>query len=202
MIEMRYGYPFRGKFKMTCAFGKKGNWHCGWHTGVDIVGIDDKSVCAIADGVVESVNAHGSSYGNHICIRHTDGMMSLYAHLASVKVKAGAKVCMGEVIGIMGKSGNASGEHLHLELHTGKYSYPAKGSTADKVKSPIDGYAWIEDHIGRDEDMNSTNENDPSAWACEAWEWAKKEKLMDGTRPKSSLTREELAVILMRLSKW
>lgn len=42
--------------------------------------------------------------------------------------------------------------------------------------------------------------NVPSSWAKEAWEWAKKEKLLDGTRPKDTLTREEFAVVLKRLA--
>ncbi|MGI5927582.1 MAG: N-acetylmuramoyl-L-alanine amidase family protein [Thermacetogeniaceae bacterium] len=43
------------------------------------------------------------------------------------------------------------------------------------------------------------DKNQPSAWAKEAWEWAKKEKLLDGTRPKDPLTREEFAVVLKKL---
>lgn len=42
-------------------------------------------------------------------------------------------------------------------------------------------------------------QNTPSSWAKEAWEWAKKEGLLDGTRPKDPLTREEFAVVLKRL---
>lgn len=42
--------------------------------------------------------------------------------------------------------------------------------------------------------------NTPSSWAKEAWEWAKNEGLLDGTRPKDYLTREELAVVLKRLA--
>ena len=43
-------------------------------------------------------------------------------------------------------------------------------------------------------------QNTPSSWAKEAWEWAKKEGLLDGTRPKDNLTREEFAVVLKRLA--
>jgi len=39
----------------------------------------------------------------------------------------------------------------------------------------------------------------PSSWAQEAWEWAKKEGLLDGTRPKDNLTREEFAVVLQKV---
>jgi N-acetylmuramoyl-L-alanine amidase len=42
--------------------------------------------------------------------------------------------------------------------------------------------------------------NTPSSWAKEAWAWAKQEKLLDGTRPKDPITREELAVILQRMA--
>ncbi len=44
------------------------------------------------------------------------------------------------------------------------------------------------------------DKNQPSSWAKEAWEWAKKEGLLDGTRPKDNLTREEFAVVLKRLA--
>ena len=47
--------------------------------------------------------------------------------------------------------------------------------------------------------VNMADKNTPSAWAKEAWEWGKKEKLLDGTRPKDTLTREEFAVVLKRL---
>ena len=43
--------------------------------------------------------------------------------------------------------------------------------------------------------------NVPSSWAKEAWEWAKKEGLLDGARPKDPLTREEFAVVLKRLAE-
>ena len=43
------------------------------------------------------------------------------------------------------------------------------------------------------------DKNQPSSWAKEAWDWAKKEGLLDGTRPKDNLTREEFAVVLKKL---
>lgn len=49
--------------------------------------------------------------------------------------------------------------------------------------------------------MNKPVDNTPSNWAKEAWEWCKKEGLLDGTRPKSPITREEVASILFRLHK-
>jgi len=42
------------------------------------------------------------------------------------------------------------------------------------------------------------NKNQPSSWAKESWEWAKKEGLTDGTRPKDTTTREEMVTMLHR----
>lgn len=150
MSKLRYDYPFKGRFKVTCPFGRVGNWQCGWHIGVDIVG-EDKQVLAIADGVVIGINDHGKAYGNHVTVRHDDNMVSLYAHLASVNVIVGQKVKLGGKIGVMGASGNASGAHLHLELHINAYRYPQKGSTALDCKWLVDPLGWIEDHVGGEE---------------------------------------------------
>lgn len=148
---MTYDYPFRGKFTITCPFGRQGSWQCGWHIGTDIVG-DDRQVRAIADGTVISINNHGKAYGNHITIRHDDGMVSLYAHLDSIDVAIGQRLTLGTKIGTMGATGNATGAHLHLELHIGAYRYPPKGSTPDTCKWLVDPIGWIEDRIGG-EDM-------------------------------------------------
>lgn len=44
-----------------------------------------------------------------------------------------------------------------------------------------------------------TDKNKPSSWAKEAWEWAKKEGYLDGTRPKDPITREEMVMVIKRL---
>ena len=124
----------------------------------EMQGMDDKNVCAIADGVVESVNAHGKSYGKHVCIKHADGMVSLYAHLSSVAVKVDQSIKIGQKVGVMGATGNASGAHLHLELHQGRYRYPAKGSSPLTEKDLIDAWAWIEDHVGGEDEMQEVKD--------------------------------------------
>lgn len=135
---------------MTCPFGRKGNWQCGWHIGTDIVG-DDRQVRAIADGTVIGINNHGKAYGNHITIRHDDDMISLYAHLDSIDVAIGQRLMIGTKIGVMGATGNAAGAHLHLELHINAYRYPQTGSTPDTCKWLVDPIGWIEDRIGGDD---------------------------------------------------
>ena len=116
-----YRSPFRAASYQTTAFGKKGDWKCGYHTGVDRVCGRDDSLVAIGEGAVESINACGSSYGKHLVLR-IDGRYSvLYAHMkADPLVRVGAKVKAGQLIGRMGNTGNSSGAHLHIEIQDGK----------------------------------------------------------------------------------
>ena len=131
-----YGLPFKGKTKITTLFGVSGSWKCGWHTGVDLVGLEDTTVRAVADGRV-SYAGYSASYGNYIKVEHPDGNLSLYAHLAKMSVKKGVAVKRGDALGVMGNTGNSSGAHLHLEIHKGKYKYPT-GCTVSQA-------AWLLD---------------------------------------------------------
>ena len=149
---MKYQYPFKGNWVETCKFGKEGAWACGWHIGVDLVGRDDKTVYPIGEGYVDSINAHGKSYGKHLTVKHPDGMTSLYAHLDSIKVIRGQQVSMGTPLGVMGATGNVKGAHLHLELHKGVYKYPKKGSFTSYAYegTPLSPLAWIAYSIKED----------------------------------------------------
>lgn len=66
----------------------------------------------------------GDGYGNYVKIQHSDGSYTLYAHLAkdSITVKADDVVEQGQVIGKMGRSGDASETKLHFEIRIGSDS--------------------------------------------------------------------------------
>jgi len=67
--------------------------------------------------------------GNHIVIEHPEGEYSFYAHLIpnSIKVKVGEKIKQGQVIGLLGNSGNSSAPHLHFQLMQGQDPLTARG---------------------------------------------------------------------------
>lgn len=90
------------------------------HQGVDIVGDVGTEVAAAGDGTVAMAGHTGGGYGNVVVINHGYGYQTLYAHLSKVLVKPGKRVRRGDVIARSGKSGLASGPHLHYEVrHNG-----------------------------------------------------------------------------------
>ena len=55
-------------------------------------------------------------YGKRVDIYHGDGVVTRYAHCSSVLVTAGDEVRQGDLIGLVGRTGNASGNHCHFEV--------------------------------------------------------------------------------------
>lgn len=94
------------------------------HQGIDIRAIKGTSVLAASDGVVLKASTEGN-WGNLIIIKHADGYETWYAHLKDFKVSENQQVKKGEVIGLVGNTGNVTGPHLHYELrHQGKHINP------------------------------------------------------------------------------
>ena len=90
------------------------------HTGTDIACAEGTPILAAADGTVTVANgldSWGGSYGYYIQIDHGGGPETLYAHCSSICVTTGQQVQAGEVIGYVGHTGRATGNHLHFEVH-------------------------------------------------------------------------------------
>jgi murein DD-endopeptidase MepM/ murein hydrolase activator NlpD len=86
-----------------------------YHSGLDIVGERGQPVYATASGTVKQLGYQGA-YGNLVTIDHGFGLESRYGHLLRYAVKQGAKVKRGDVIGHVGATGRATGNHLHYEV--------------------------------------------------------------------------------------
>jgi murein DD-endopeptidase MepM/ murein hydrolase activator NlpD len=87
----------------------------GFHTGVDITNAEGTPIQATADGEVEEAGWMGR-YGNGVMIRHSDQFETLYAHMSKILVKEGQSIARGDILGNMGRTGNATGVHLHYEV--------------------------------------------------------------------------------------
>lgn len=103
---------------LTDGFGSRMDpFHGGtaFHNGLDIAADKGAPVYAAATGVVESAG-WGGDYGNLVVIAHGFGLVTRYAHMSRVDVKAGERVERGRVVGYIGATGRASGPHLHYEV--------------------------------------------------------------------------------------
>ncbi|HJV49414.1 MAG TPA: M23 family metallopeptidase [Geothrix sp.] len=87
----------------------------GYHSGLDISNVLDTPIQVTADGeVVEA--GWMDRYGWGVRVRHSEDQETLYGHLNRIDVKIGQKVSRGDILGSMGRSGNATGVHLHYEV--------------------------------------------------------------------------------------
>lgn len=121
---------------VSSAFGYREEPYPGEHGGIDIASGETwgkGNIIAAKDGTViyptedDPINCPSSSdvsdtcgggYGNYVMIDHGNGMVTLYGHMYenSITVKAGDTVKQGQVIGLMGSSGQSNGSHLHFEV--------------------------------------------------------------------------------------
>lgn len=85
------------------------------HKGVDLQVPEGTPVYVTADGIV-SFSGEQRDYGNIIVVDHANDLQTAYAHLKKRRVKQGDAVAQGQLIGNVGKSGNATTWHLHYEV--------------------------------------------------------------------------------------
>lgn len=114
--------PINGA-RLSSGFGMRKHPILGYskmHKGVDFAAATGTPVYAAGDGVVEYSGRKGG-YGNYIRVGHNKQYSTAYAHLSKIsnKVRKGARVKQGDVIGFVGSTGNSTGPHLHYELLAG-----------------------------------------------------------------------------------
>ena len=97
-----------------------------WHDGLDIGAAANAPVQAPAQGRVTTVG-FDPKLGNLVKVDHGFGIETLYGHLAKALVKEGQRVKRGEIVGLVGSTGLATGPHLH-------YMVKVHGQTLDPVK--------------------------------------------------------------------
>lgn len=107
-----FAWPVGGQ--LTSGYGNRNG---RLHHGIDIWNEQEANtpIKAAASGVVSRAGYAGN-YGNLIVIDHGDGWSTYYAHLSRIQVSKGQHITTGQRIGYMGKTGNATGYHLHFEV--------------------------------------------------------------------------------------
>ncbi|MCL4387460.1 MAG: M23 family metallopeptidase [Patescibacteria group bacterium] len=87
------------------------------HWGLDLTAPEGTPIYPIAKGKVMEVGQSAWGYGNYLLIDHQNGQRSLYAHLSKQESKVGDLVDKETTIGLVGHTGWATGNHLHLEIY-------------------------------------------------------------------------------------
>jgi len=85
------------------------------HKGIDYAAPTGTRVRAVGDAVVDYAGPRGG-YGNVVILRHHGQYTTVYAHLSRIAVRRGARVTQNDTIGFVGKTGWATGPHLHYEF--------------------------------------------------------------------------------------
>ncbi len=116
----------------------------GGHNGIDIPADFHTDIYAVADGICE-VAVWTNDYGNFIVLWHENlGVYTFYAHCSAINIAKGQTVSAGDIIGLVGNTGNSYGNHLHFGIcdtligiyPTSTYYDPMTFFTYEKVNAP------------------------------------------------------------------
>ena len=106
-----FAFPLpSGSWQVSAYYGDGRN-----HKAVDLRAKSGTSIFAVADGKVIQSGWNGN-YGYCVIIEHSNGMRTLYAHAKQLCCKVGDSVSQGEVIALVGTTGQSTGNHLHFEV--------------------------------------------------------------------------------------
>ena len=115
--EGSFIYPVEGQ--MIGEFGLKrlrnGKIDAGFHKGIDLRAAKGTPVLAANSGTVVMAS-HFKAHGNMVLINHGQGVMTIYLHMQSIKVKLKEKVHKGQQIGKVGATGLATAPHVHYQV--------------------------------------------------------------------------------------
>jgi secretion/DNA translocation related TadE-like protein len=118
VIVTSWVVPIAGEYRISAGFGESGPaWSSGRHTGLDFAAPAGTTVRSTASGRVRVAGPDGR-YGNLVTVDH-GGVVTYYAHLSRITVRAGDVVRQGQQLGTVGSTGNATGPHLHFEVRIG-----------------------------------------------------------------------------------
>jgi len=90
------------------------------HLGLDLAAPKNTKIYAAHEGVVIYAGRDFRGFGKMVIVEGAKGWATLYAHFNTIKVKEGQRVSQGQVVGLMGRTGRATGVHLHFEIRKSK----------------------------------------------------------------------------------
>lgn len=91
------------------------------HKGIDIAAPYGTPIYAAASGTVTRAANKYDGYGNSVMVANDDGNVTMYAHMSSIAISYGDYVVKGQLLGYVGSTGYATGNHLHFEVRSNGY---------------------------------------------------------------------------------
>ena len=127
------------------------------HMGLDIAADSGTNIYAADDGYIVTAGWNAGGYGNVVMIDHLNGYQTVYGHMSYVVATEGQYVTRGQLIGLVGSTGDSTGPHCHFEVrYLGVHDDPAKYlNTSGVIYSPEQEKP--EDNT----DVNNTDVNNP-----------------------------------------
>ncbi|EON24549.1 M23 family metallopeptidase [Nocardioides allogilvus] len=102
-------------YRLTGLFGQSSYLWSTVHTGLDFAAPEGTPIYSVGAGTVTEAGYAGS-YGYRTIVTLADGTEIWYCHQSSISVTVGSAVSRGQVVGLVGSTGNVTGPHLHLEV--------------------------------------------------------------------------------------
>jgi murein DD-endopeptidase MepM/ murein hydrolase activator NlpD len=109
--DIAFSWPVMGQ--ISSQYGYRKHRH---HDGIDIVAPTGAKVKSARSGHVIYSGNGIPGYGNLVIVKHSDDFSTVYAHLSKILTRKGQFVSRGQKVGLVGRTGRASGPHLHFEI--------------------------------------------------------------------------------------
>ena len=110
-----FAYPIYDSAYFSSGFGNR-DYGSGRHFGIDIACPSGTPVHASDGGTVVNAGWNSGGYGNWVVIDHNNGFKTVYGHNSAVLVHVGERVHQGQVVSLVGSTGDSTGNHLHFEI--------------------------------------------------------------------------------------
>lgn len=129
--SLEMAFPLTAEYRISQGFSDS-------HPAVDLAAAKDSDILAVMDGTVITARPD-YTLGNYLEIDHGNGLVTTYAHCTRFYVKAGDTVKAGDVIAAVGRTGMATGPHLHFAISEGGVPVMPEGlfDPADFPKKPF-----------------------------------------------------------------
>lgn len=137
-VEVERLLPMVDASRVSSAYGMRRDPISGatrMHRGIDIPMAHGDDVRSVQAGTVIESTVR-TAYGNTIVVDHGDGLTTRYAHLSARNVVVGETVRAGQVLGLAGQTGKATGTHLHLEVRAHGVAVDPLGPVAGQLLAP------------------------------------------------------------------